>query len=418
MPALGWLSSLIGPRNLYIAGLLLTVISTMCCGLAWNLESLIFFRVLQGLGAPRDIANDSQSFAFPIPDQVGGSGPQLAGPDAQISSPKDDRGPLQDSLRSNGLTPAEPPQIAQTSSAASGFGATTGSQKPVSADFEAAFAGFDLTPAKDVDDKDDNDKGDDDDFKYQFNKDSSNFDLLFESPSAGSKPSTIANAAGTSSGNNTMNADFFSFDHDIQPTSAPTHPLFLQNPASSVPTKPSTTPDWNSLFSGLDTSTLGKSNAGDSGSSVGDNAGAASHIASREPAKAEVSSISPGDSSRQPGWALNADADEDDLILKSLTSMGYRRDESLDALEKFDYNLDEVVSPHVFPSDFMLLFSFLPSHFIPITLPHFPSSYSIAAMKLTRVTYATFAGSEFPRVEVLTRRLRFLIPLAYRPYIL
>ena len=51
MPAMGWLSSLVGPRNLYIAGLLLTVISTVCCGLAWNLESLICFRVLQGLGA-------------------------------------------------------------------------------------------------------------------------------------------------------------------------------------------------------------------------------------------------------------------------------------------------------------------------------------------------------------------------------
>lgn len=51
MPAMGWLSSLMGHRNLYIAGLLLTVIATMCCGLAWNLESLIFFRVLQGLGA-------------------------------------------------------------------------------------------------------------------------------------------------------------------------------------------------------------------------------------------------------------------------------------------------------------------------------------------------------------------------------
>ena len=51
MPALGWLSSLVGPRQLYIAGLLLTVISTICCGLAWNLESLICFRVLQGLGA-------------------------------------------------------------------------------------------------------------------------------------------------------------------------------------------------------------------------------------------------------------------------------------------------------------------------------------------------------------------------------
>jgi DHA2 family multidrug resistance protein len=51
MPALGWCSSRVGHRNLYIAGLVTTVVSTMCCGLAWNLPSLICFRVLQGLGA-------------------------------------------------------------------------------------------------------------------------------------------------------------------------------------------------------------------------------------------------------------------------------------------------------------------------------------------------------------------------------
>jgi DHA2 family multidrug resistance protein len=51
MPALGWLSSLVGNRTLYLAGLFTTVVSTICCGLAWNLESLIVFRVVQGLGA-------------------------------------------------------------------------------------------------------------------------------------------------------------------------------------------------------------------------------------------------------------------------------------------------------------------------------------------------------------------------------
>jgi DHA2 family multidrug resistance protein len=51
MPALGWCSSLLGHRTLYIAGLVTTVAATICCGLAWNLESLLFFRVIQGLGA-------------------------------------------------------------------------------------------------------------------------------------------------------------------------------------------------------------------------------------------------------------------------------------------------------------------------------------------------------------------------------
>ena len=46
MPALGGLSSLVGSRNLYIGGLFRTVLSTICCGLAWNLESRILFRVL------------------------------------------------------------------------------------------------------------------------------------------------------------------------------------------------------------------------------------------------------------------------------------------------------------------------------------------------------------------------------------
>src|SRR5882724_12998777 len=51
MPAMGWLSSLVGNRTLYLAGLFTTVVSTICCGMAWNLESLIMFRVIQGLGA-------------------------------------------------------------------------------------------------------------------------------------------------------------------------------------------------------------------------------------------------------------------------------------------------------------------------------------------------------------------------------
>lgn len=51
MPAMGWCSSLVGPRTLYLVGLATTVASTICCGLSWNLESLIFFRVLQGLSA-------------------------------------------------------------------------------------------------------------------------------------------------------------------------------------------------------------------------------------------------------------------------------------------------------------------------------------------------------------------------------
>lgn len=53
MPALGWLAGLVGRRNLYVFGLFGATACNVLCGLSWSMESLIFFRVMQGaLGAP------------------------------------------------------------------------------------------------------------------------------------------------------------------------------------------------------------------------------------------------------------------------------------------------------------------------------------------------------------------------------
>jgi DHA2 family multidrug resistance protein len=53
MPALGWMTALIGRRNLYVIGVLGATVSTALCGLSWNIGSLVFFRIVQGtLGAP------------------------------------------------------------------------------------------------------------------------------------------------------------------------------------------------------------------------------------------------------------------------------------------------------------------------------------------------------------------------------
>jgi EmrB/QacA subfamily drug resistance transporter len=51
MPTLGWIGGRLGNRRLYLTSLSLYMVASMLCGLAWNLESLIFFRVLQGLSA-------------------------------------------------------------------------------------------------------------------------------------------------------------------------------------------------------------------------------------------------------------------------------------------------------------------------------------------------------------------------------
>lgn len=50
LPMSGWISSLIGRKRFYMSCVALFTISSFLCGLAPNLASLIFFRVLQGAG--------------------------------------------------------------------------------------------------------------------------------------------------------------------------------------------------------------------------------------------------------------------------------------------------------------------------------------------------------------------------------
>lgn len=51
MPTTGWLSDLFGHKWLYVGSLTLFTVSSVLCGMAWSPSSLIFFRLLQGLGA-------------------------------------------------------------------------------------------------------------------------------------------------------------------------------------------------------------------------------------------------------------------------------------------------------------------------------------------------------------------------------
>ena len=51
IPAVGWLGSQLGTKRLYLIGMLLFIGASCLCGLAWDVNSLIFFRVLQGLAS-------------------------------------------------------------------------------------------------------------------------------------------------------------------------------------------------------------------------------------------------------------------------------------------------------------------------------------------------------------------------------
>jgi MFS transporter, DHA2 family, multidrug resistance protein len=72
MPAVGWLSDLTGHKWLYTGSLALFTISSALCGMAWSPYSLIFFRLIQGLGAGA-IAPTAMAIIFQVfpPQQRG-----------------------------------------------------------------------------------------------------------------------------------------------------------------------------------------------------------------------------------------------------------------------------------------------------------------------------------------------------------
>ena len=51
MPTLGWAGGLVGNRRLYLGSLSLFLAGSMLCGLAWNLPSMVAFRIVQAIGA-------------------------------------------------------------------------------------------------------------------------------------------------------------------------------------------------------------------------------------------------------------------------------------------------------------------------------------------------------------------------------
>ncbi len=50
IPASGWVGDRFGTRRIFLAALALFTVGSALCGLAWNVESLVAFRVIQGIG--------------------------------------------------------------------------------------------------------------------------------------------------------------------------------------------------------------------------------------------------------------------------------------------------------------------------------------------------------------------------------
>ncbi|WP_022723109.1 DHA2 family efflux MFS transporter permease subunit [Rhodopseudomonas sp. B29] len=65
--ASGWIATMFGRKNFFLVCIALFTVSSLLCGFAWNLDALLFFRLMQGLagGGMTPVAQSILAAAFP-----------------------------------------------------------------------------------------------------------------------------------------------------------------------------------------------------------------------------------------------------------------------------------------------------------------------------------------------------------------
>ena len=188
-------------------------------------------------------------------------------------------------------------------------------------DFDNDFA--DLTDAQAADDK-----GDDTaDFgSSQAREGFDEFNPTFDSP-APSKATTFTEG--------TQHYPFHDFESSLSQSGAAG--AASSQESSSRPPAQHTSDDWDAMFAGLDA----PAGSGGGASAAPPNGKSDAFDSAFAPPTQSSSSLRPPE--KPPlARAISAGTEHDDPILKRLTGMGYPREQSLQALEKFDYNLDKV----------------------------------------------------------------------------
>ncbi|MCJ1474984.1 hypothetical protein MMC13_003644 [Lambiella insularis] len=185
-------------------------------------------------------------------------------------------------------------------------------------DFDNEFA--DLSEAQVADDKGE------EDFASSTRDGFEEFNPTFDSPA----PSKGTNSS-IMHGSNAF--------HDFESSISGPSPASGSKLAAST----STDHDWDAMFAGLDGSSAANGSSAPNG-----NGTLQPTIAPKESFPVNQSPVTYAPPPGQPpaqkpqvARALTPGTEHDDPILKRLTGMGYPRDESLSALEKFDYNLDK-----------------------------------------------------------------------------
>jgi DHA2 family multidrug resistance protein len=74
MPVSGWAAVYFGRKRYFITCVILFTIASALCAVAWSVESLLFFRVLQGAAAAGNAASESSIIADSFPPEKRGQG--------------------------------------------------------------------------------------------------------------------------------------------------------------------------------------------------------------------------------------------------------------------------------------------------------------------------------------------------------
>lgn len=230
----------------------------------------------------------------------------------------------------------EPTPSTEAPAAAGSDGTTTGMSKQSSTfdDLDDDFA--DLEDAKEG--------SADDDFQTISRSGLDDFNATFDSPPPAAKSDAAAAPPGSSHGpaapfSNESTFDFASIDNTASQTSA----AAAAEGAPKGPTQPDNH-DWDAIFASLDDAPPAQSGTPPPPGSAGSGAAppAAAPAAAEAGKEAGSNGLLSGPRPAGPGRALTEDGEHDDPILKNLTSMGYSRGDALNALEKYDYNLERV----------------------------------------------------------------------------
>ncbi|EXJ93940.1 hypothetical protein A1O1_02333 [Capronia coronata CBS 617.96] len=190
-------------------------------------------------------------------------------------------------------------------------------------DFDSAFEGVGSAPVEDDDDADDEDEAD----VFNPAKTTLDFDPTFDSPAqshASIVPHQSTHDSVTNGTTQPASDDFFRHNGAIATSTG--GPQSAASPVSH---------DWDALFAPLNSNTTVVE-------PVSAPVGPTPPPKESGSAAPQITGLAPRSGRPQPGRALSTGTEHDDPILKRLTAMGWSRDESLAALEKFDYNIDKV----------------------------------------------------------------------------